>query len=154
SAPSAKPSAPSAKPPAPSAKPSAPSAKPSAPSYRDLQRNRRHVVVWRRIAAEGPHGAEDGVHDRSRRLIAGFLHHLDQALGAELAAETVVRLEHAVRAEDVRVAGSELEGHFVVRRSGKRAERHAGQFNLRGPLRRGVIANWIRKARVGEEHAA
>src|SRR5262245_15920337 len=58
-------------------------------SGRDLQRHGGHVVVWRRVASERPHRREDRVDDVARGLVGDFFDDRQQAIGAELATESV-----------------------------------------------------------------
>ena len=49
---------------------------------------------------------------------------------AKLAAERVIRLEHAVGAEHEQISKLQIERQLVIARSRKRSERHARQFDL------------------------
>src|SRR6185369_11482460 len=94
------------------------------------QRHRGGVVVWRRVAAEPVDRGEDRVDDLACGFSSRLRDDLQQPLGAELAAERVVRFEDAVGAEDEQIAGGQIERDLVVGRSGKRSERYAGQLDL------------------------
>src|SRR3954463_12053575 len=89
-------------------------AKKISTSNGNLQGHRRHVVVGRRVGAELLNRCEDRVYDFARALLTRRGHHGEEALGAEFAAQRVIRLEHAVAAEYVHVAGGQLERHFIV----------------------------------------
>src|SRR5439155_13874344 len=100
------------------------------PSGGDPKRHRGHIVVWRRVGTKLLNGGENGVDQLARRCVTRGFHHIDQALGPELAAERIVRLEDSVGTEHEHITASKVERDLVVRRAGKRAERDAGQLDL------------------------
>src|SRR5438132_7315000 len=95
-----------------------------------LERDRRHVVVRRRVGAEFLHGGKNRIDQGPRRLVARLTDHVEQTRRSKLASQRVVRFKNAVRAEHIDVARREIERHLVVGGSGERSERHARKLDL------------------------
>src|SRR3954466_6682418 len=109
-------------------------------------RNRRHVVVWRRLTAPSRDRLEDPFDHLAGRLVAKPADDLEESRRGKFLSLPVHRLEHAVGAQHEQVAGVQRECDFVVGRSLKRTKRHAGQFDLRAALFR--TPDWVGQSGV------